>query len=83
MASMVSQATPALEPYVDVEAASGFLHLAPKTLNAWARQGKIPAYPFGDGQRKTWRFKLSELDSWMQSRLHCERRPPLSERRTR
>jgi hypothetical protein len=42
MASMVSRATPTLEPYVDVEVASGFLHLAPKTLNEWARQGKIP-----------------------------------------
>jgi hypothetical protein len=28
----------------------------------------------------TWRFKLSELDEWMQRRINSVRRPPLSER---
>lgn len=72
--------SPPPEPYVDVKRAASHLSLAVKTLNQWARLEKIPAYPWGDGVRKTWRFKLSELDVWMQRRLHCIRRPPLPER---
>jgi excisionase family DNA binding protein len=68
------------ESYVDVKRAAKYLSVAVKTLNEWARLKKIPAYPWGDGVRKTWRFKLSELDVWMQRRLHCVRRPPLPER---
>jgi excisionase family DNA binding protein len=68
------------EPYVDVKRAASYLAVAVKTLNEWARLEKIPAYPWGDGLRKTWRFKLSELDAWMQGRINSVRRPPLSER---
>ena len=60
----------ALEPYVDVKRAASYLSVAVKTLNEWARLEKIPAYPWGDGSRKTWRFKLSELDEWMQRRIN-------------
>jgi hypothetical protein len=56
-----------------------YLAVAIKTLNEWARLDKIPAYPWGDGCRKTWRFKLTELDVWMQRRIHSGRRPPRSE----
>src|ERR1700737_3313190 len=49
------------EPYVDAAVAAQFLHLAINTVNAGARTGKIPAHAWGDGARKTWRFKLSEL----------------------
>lgn len=72
--------TAAPEPYVDVKRAALYLAVAVKTLNEWARLEKIPAYPWGDGIRKTWRFKLSELDEWMQGRINSVRRPPLSER---
>jgi hypothetical protein len=48
----------ALEPYVDVKRAASYLSVAVKTLNEWARLEKVPAYPWGDGSRKTWRFKL-------------------------
>jgi len=74
-----TSATP--EPYVDVKRAASYLSVAVKTLNEWARLEKIPAYPWGDGSRKTWRFKLSELDAWMQTRISFGCRPPLSERR--
>lgn len=67
------------EPYVDVKRAAAYLSVAITTLNEWARLGKVPAYPWGDGSRKTWRFKLTELDVWMQARIHSGRRPPLSE----
>jgi len=68
MSTQPSRANPAislstaLEPYVDVKRAASYLSVAVKTLNEWARLEKIPAYPWGDGSRKTWRFKLSELD---------------------
>lgn len=86
MSAQPSRVTPAIsvtaapEPYVDVKRAALYLAVAVKTLNEWARLEKIPAYPWGDGIRKTWRFKLSELDEWMQGRINSVRRPPLSER---
>lgn len=69
------------ESYVDSVVASNFLGLAPRTVNEMARRGLIPAYPFGEGQRKTWRFKLSDLDTWMRSRAQCLGRPLLQQRR--
>ena len=41
------------EPYVDVKRAAAYLSVAITTLNEWARLKKIPAYPWGDGIRKT------------------------------
>jgi hypothetical protein len=34
----------------------------------WAREGKLPAYPIGEGKRKLWRFLESDLEQWMLSR---------------
>lgn len=70
------------EPYVSAETAARYLEIKPKTLLEKARKGQIPAYPWGDGIRKTWRFKISQLDEWMKSRVHLVYRPPLSERRS-
>jgi excisionase family DNA binding protein len=69
------------EPYVSAEKAAAYLDVAPKTLLEKARKGELPAYPWGSGVRKTWRFKISQLDEWMKGKLHSERRPPLSERK--
>ena len=69
------------EPYVSVEKAARYLDIKPKTLLEKARKGEIPAYPWGDGTRRTWRFKISQIDEWMKSRLHSVRRPPLPEGR--
>ncbi len=66
------------EPYVSAEKAAQYLDIKPKTLLEKARKGQIPAYPWGDGMRKTWRFKISQLDEWMKRRIHSGRRPPLS-----
>jgi len=70
-----------LEPYVSVDKAADYLDMKPKTLLEKARKGMIPAYPWGDGPRKTWRFKLSQLDEWMKAKINSPRRPPFSERR--
>jgi excisionase family DNA binding protein len=73
---------PMPEPYVDAEVASRHLSVARKTLSEMARTGKIPAYAWGVGtQRRSWRFKLSELDSWMRSRVGSPSHPPLPNRR--
>ncbi len=69
------------EPYVSVDKAAEYLDIAPKTLLEKARKGEVPAYPWGDGIRKIWRFKISQLDEWMKRKLHSDRRPPLSERK--
>ena len=51
------------EPFVDAEKAAAFLSLRPRRVLELARAGFIPAYPLGDGQRRVWRFRLSEVAS--------------------
>jgi hypothetical protein len=50
-----------LEPFVDATKAAEFLQLRPRHVLELARQGLIPAYPIGNGARRVWRFRLSEL----------------------
>jgi len=56
------------EQFVDGQRAADFLGMPRKTLLNMARQGFVPAYPIGDGQRHIWRFRLSELADWAQSK---------------
>jgi hypothetical protein len=51
------------EPFVDAARAAGFLSLSPRRVLTLARSGVIPAHPLGNGQRRVWRFRLSELAS--------------------
>jgi Helix-turn-helix domain len=61
------------EPFVDAIEAGKFLSLRPRRVLELARQGLIPAYPLGNGQRRVWRFRLSELASAICSRgVHCD-----------
>ena len=60
----------ALEPYVSPEEAAGFLKTNRLKIIRMARSGALPAHPLGTGKRRQWRFKLSELDNHMQSRLN-------------
>ena len=57
-----------LEPFVDAHAAAEFLNLRPRRVLELARRGVLPAYPVGNGQRRVWRFRLSELASALRSR---------------
>jgi hypothetical protein len=50
-----------LEPFVDAARAAEFLSLKPRRVLELARAGQLPAYPLGDGLRRVWRFRLSEL----------------------
>jgi helix-turn-helix protein len=69
------------EHYVDAVAVARFLSLHPRTVMQMARQGDIPAHPLGCGQRRMWRFLLSELDVWMRERVHSQCRPCSPKRR--
>jgi hypothetical protein len=51
------------ELFVDVEKTAAFLGLRTRRVLELARAGIIPAYPFGEGQRRVWRFRLSEVAS--------------------
>jgi helix-turn-helix protein len=52
-----------IEPFVDATKAAEFLNLRPRRLLELAREGSIPGYPIGDGPRRVWRFRLSEIAS--------------------
>ena len=56
-----------VEPYVDSKQAADFLSVDSKTVQRLSREGKMPAHPLLAGPhsvRRTWRYKLSELDEW-------------------
>lgn len=58
------------EPFVSADRAASFLDMPRKTLLGLARRGKLPAHGLpGKGRKKNWRFRLSELDHWMQGTL--------------
>jgi hypothetical protein len=54
------------EHFVAAEVAAEFLACSRKHLLRLSLLGKIPAHPLpGSGQRRTWRYLLSELRMWM------------------
>jgi hypothetical protein len=59
---------PEREPFVDAVEAGEFLHLRPRRVLELARQGEIPAYPLGQGKRRVWRFRLSEVADAIRAR---------------
>lgn len=50
------------EPFVDEHVVAGFLSIESRRVLEMARKRLIPAHPIGR-QRKTWRFRLSEIDA--------------------
>ena len=59
------EATATAEPVIDSEEAARFLDINPKTLQKMARNGEVPGYRIG----KFWRFRISDLDGWLRSRV--------------
>lgn len=52
------------ESWIGTNEAAEFLGVKPATIRDWIRKGKdIPRKKVG----KAWKFKYSELDSWVQS----------------
>jgi predicted site-specific integrase-resolvase len=60
------------EPFVTPEVAARFLSISPVTIKKMARDGCLPAHAIGDGLRKRWRFRISELVSHMRCRVQSE-----------
>jgi hypothetical protein len=52
-----------LEPFVDADEAAKFLSLTRRRILELARVGKLPGHPIGDGARRVWRFRLSEISA--------------------
>ena len=49
------------ERFVDADEAAKFLSLTRRRVLDLARARKLPAHPIGDGTRRIWRFRLSEI----------------------
>ena len=50
-----------LERFVDAAEAAKFLSLTRRRILELARAGKLPGHPIGEGARRVWRFRLSEI----------------------
>jgi hypothetical protein len=61
---------PVRELFVEADEAAAFLHMSPRSIKQLAREGRVPAHPRGDGQRKRWLFLLGELDQWLRGRVN-------------
>ncbi len=69
MTITTSNQAASLEPFVSAERAAEFLAMSRKTILVLARKGYLPGHPVGQGVRKTWKFRLSELNSWMEKEV--------------
>jgi len=49
------------ERFVDADEGASFLSLTRRRVLDLARARKLPGHPIGDGARRVWRFRLSEL----------------------
>lgn len=56
------------EYFVPADTVAEFLQLTRRRILELARLGEIPAHPLGDGCRRTYRFRLSEVSDWLQRR---------------
>ena len=59
------------ETLLDLQGAASVLRIHPKTLEAMARNGEVPAIKLG----RRWKFRLSALDGWLDNKLHSTTQP--------
>ncbi len=65
------------EPFVSADVVAGHLSVNTQKVLKLTREGKIPAHPVDpDAQRKTWRYKLSEVEKSMTEKTDVERYNP-------
>lgn len=64
---------PEVEPFVDADRIAEFLVISRRRVLAMARAGDIPAHSIGSGQRKNWRFRLSEIGDALTSQTRQKR----------
>jgi excisionase family DNA binding protein len=71
MSSKLTESRPSevllFEPLLDSKEAAALLKIDDKNLQAMARAGQVPALKIG----KLWRFRASELDKWIRSKISC------------
>lgn len=53
---------------LNVKQVADYLQLKESTIYSWAQDGKIPAIKIG----RTWRFRRTDLDSWLERHLKEE-----------
>lgn len=53
-----------VEKYVGIEDVMNLLSVTKGTLYKWIREDKFPGYKLG----RYWRFKISEVEEWVQSK---------------
>lgn len=58
------------EPFVEADAAAEFLRYSARTIKQMARDGRIPAHPFGTGLRRRWYFLISELAEHLRAQVN-------------
>ena len=51
------------EGLLDKTEAAKFLHISPRTLDAYMRQRRIPYYKFGGGRNAVVRFKRADIET--------------------
>tara|TARA_Y100000034_G_scaffold46961_1_gene57819 strand:- start:228 stop:464 length:237 start_codon:yes stop_codon:yes gene_type:complete len=49
-------------PLLTLHEVAEALNVAPRTIYAWGKQGKIPAFKLGT----KWMFDLKEIDAWVE-----------------
>jgi hypothetical protein len=49
------------EPFVDADEAAQFLSLTRRRVLDLARSGHLLGHPIGNGVRRVWRFRLTEI----------------------
>jgi len=59
-----------LEAFVDANAAAEFLCITRRRVIELARSGNIPAHSIANRERKTWRFRLSEIAVALSEKSH-------------
>ena len=60
-----------METFVDADTAAKHLGVSRDFLLKLAREDRLPAYPIPNGNRKlrrTWRFKISQLNAFMEGK---------------
>jgi excisionase family DNA binding protein len=60
-----------IESLLTSKEASQVLKIHPKVLERMAKRGEVPALKVG----KFWRYRVSALDAWIDSRLQSESQP--------
>jgi excisionase family DNA binding protein len=63
--SISSQYAVDFEPLYDARDVALRCKVSEKSLQRWARDGKIPAIKFG----KLWRFRKSAIEEWMAGKM--------------